>query len=98
MDTQVGSYNSEADLKFAARVFNPITLDNVTVYNTRRIAFTHYQNGGVRIVEPIQLPSVQICNVNQRTVPGKLTLIQGMIIITLLAHSNLFPRSAKALQ
>ena len=68
VDTQVGTYDSEADLKFAARVFNPITLDNVTVYNTRRIAFTHYQNGGVKIVEPIQLPSVQICNVNQRTV------------------------------
>ena len=90
MDTQFGSYDSEADLKFAARVFNPITLDNVTVYNTRRIAFTHYQNGGVKIVEPIQLPSVQICNVNQRTVPGKLNLIQGKII-TLLTIPIYFP-------
>ena len=100
VDTQVGTYDSEADLKFAARVFNPITLDNVTVYNTRRIAFTHYQNGGVRIVEPIQLPSVQTCNVNQRTVPGKFKLIKGMrmITITLLTLSNLFHRSAKALQ
>ena len=97
MNAQGGTYDSKADLKFDARVFNLITLDNVTVYNTRRIAFDHYQNGDVKIVEPIQFPSLQICNANQRTVQSKFELIQDMII-SLLTLSNLFPRSAKALQ
>ena len=64
------AYDSEADLTFDAKVFNPITLDNVTVYNTRRIAFDHYRDGGrVNIFEPIRLPSIgdETCN-NQRAI------------------------------
>ena len=71
MDNQDKAYDSEADLTFDAKVFRPITLDNVTVYNTRRIAFDHYQEGGVKIVEPIALPSIgnAMCN-DQRAVPS----------------------------
>lgn len=71
-------YDSEADLTFDSKVFNPITLDNVTVYNTRRIAFDHYSKGGVKIFEPIRLPSVgdEMCN-SQRATPSMCNSLVG---------------------
>ena len=94
MDALGGAYDAKADLTFDARVFNPIKLNNLTVLNTRRIAFDHYQNSGVEIMEPIQFPSVQTCTANQRTVQSMLKLIQG-IIITCLTLPNCFPDQLK---
>ena len=74
MDNQVKAYDSEADLAFDTKVFRPITLDNVTVYNTRRIAFDHYRDagGGVKIFEPIRLPSIgdETCNSQRAILSG----------------------------
>ena len=99
MDNQVKAYDSEADLAFDTKVFRPITLDNVTVYNTRRIAFDHYQDGGVKIFEPIQLPSIgdEMCN-NQRV--AILSACKWILVhFSFLSHKFfLFPRSAKTLQ
>ena len=68
------AYDSEADLTFDAKVFDAITLDNVTVYNTRRIAFDHYRDGGggVNIFEPIRLPSIgdEACNKQRAILSG----------------------------
>ena len=69
---QVGNrdkeYDPAADLTFDTKVFDPLSLHNVTVYGTRRIAFEHGGVAGVSVMEPITFPSVgdELCGGDQR--------------------------------
>ena len=74
-------YDPAADLTFDTEVFDPLSLHNVTVYGTRRIAFERGGVAGVSVMEPITFPSVgdELCGGGPRATRSAFQQVTGWI-------------------